>query len=136
MNKDLNTIKKLFVSKELAAILKEKGFNIPVIATYDKNGILTLFDYEFERSSELIAPLFSQVTDWLREKHYLHIEVELTDNTKEYYFQYTIVDSKNREYHDEDLIDQASSIIDYKLKSNTYYESLNEAILKALTLIK
>lgn len=69
MNREnIDTIKNSFVTKELAEKLKQKGFDLPVIALYDFIGDFTLYDYELTESN-LIAPLFSQVIDWLSENH-------------------------------------------------------------------
>jgi hypothetical protein len=38
----------------------------------------------------------------------------LVDNTKEFYYQPTIWTMKDREYHDEDMIDQAKMICKWR----------------------
>lgn len=62
-------MKKQFVTYEIAKKLEEIGFNYNVIATYDNEEKLTLFDYEIRASNQLIAPLWQQAIDWLREEH-------------------------------------------------------------------
>ena len=150
-------MKKEFVTYEIALSLKELGFSEPCLGFFDKelflfclvdqksdceintityknglNNIIADINYE----TIIIVPLYQQVTDWFREKHNIHIEVELTDNTMQFYYQYCIVDSKNREHHDEDMIDQATRIYNYNEKFHTFYEAREQAILKAIELCK
>jgi hypothetical protein len=66
----------LFVPYDLALLAKEKGFNYKVIATFNADKTIRLFDYQIERSSALIAPMFQQIVDWLRTKHELYITQE------------------------------------------------------------
>ena len=138
-------MKKQFVTYEIALKLKELGFNEPCFSAYTESGnLMDIGDYsnddkigELEGHSHYIsctAPLYQQVTDWFREKHNIHIEIELTDNTMQFYYQYCIVDSKNREHHDEDMIDQATRIYNYNERFNTYEEAREQAILKVIEL--
>lgn len=155
-------IEKQFVTYKIALKLKELGFNEECLAfsyidkqirwyyeEWDKlstsnfgfirNSIIDEYgrfeEDEFGNIEEIVAiPLYSQVIDWFREKHNIHIEIELTDNTMQFYYQYCIVDSKNREHHDEDMIDQATRIYNYNEKFNTFYEAREQAILKAIEL--
>ena len=146
-----------FVTYEIALKLKELGFDEECLAYYDikmlfpveqplpdefnttkTNNIYYNNDFHYTsiklEDDIIIAPLYQQVTDWFREKHNIHIEIELTDNTMQFYYQYCIVDSKNRECHDEDMIDQATRIYNYNEKFNTFYEVREKAILKAIEL--
>lgn len=146
-------MKEQFVPYEIALKLKELGFDELCFAHYvngdliTKTAILKSSTMQYYQQNNInpsnqykdkkcTAPLWQQVIDWFREKHNIHIEIELTDNTMQFYYQYCIVDSKNRECHDEDMIDQATRIYNYNEKFNTFYEAREQAILKAIELIK
>lgn len=144
-------IEKQFVTYKIALALKELGFDEPCIAIYRDGwndfGVTLISDgikikgtqsntlyYKSDKEMICLAPLYQQAIDWFREKHNIHIEIELTDNTMQFYYQYCIVDSKNREHHDEDMIDQATRIYNYNEKFNTFYEAREQAILKLIEL--
>jgi|GEM_PF-2003541 len=129
----------LFISYALAKKLKEKGFDLKCLAYY--SGVnLTYSPVIMGRSfptkkledHEFLAPLYQQVTDWLRNIHEIHIEIDLTDNTTEYYYSYCIINSKVREYDDQDMVDQAMRAYNWDYKSPDYYAALNTAIEDAL----
>ena len=72
---------KLFCPYELSLLAKDKGFNEPCFGFYytkDKELYLDDDDDEHGKAWEdiLKAPLYSQITDWLREEHKLHIGVD------------------------------------------------------------
>lgn len=152
-------MKEQFVTYEIALALKELGFDEPCLTTFDEDGRLqsiynidesSTYDEEFMDdtpdklycskrsvySDYAIAPLWQQVEDWLREKHSLFIEIELTDNTCEKHYQYCVVDSKNREYHDEDMIDQATRRYNFKDKYEAYSKAREAAVLMAIELLR
>ena len=114
---------------EIFKQLKKLGYKHYIDLTIEELDALSIND--IEKRIE-----YSLVIDWFREKYNIHIEIELTDNTMQFYYQYCIVDSKNREYHDEDMIDQATRIYNYNEKFNTFYEAREQAILKAIELCK
>lgn len=116
------------VSFELAKLLKENNFYKRTIPYY-VNGVLWnnvigklgSYDACSSNPSSLVnyndviaAPTIAQVVDWLYDEHGIWIGVELTDNTKDFYFQPNIWTTKDREYHDEDMIDQAKCICKWK----------------------
>ena len=144
MDTNGNYIQNQFCSYEIALKLKELGFNEVTFTYFKENctleeNIICLNGVKFWNLSdikEIAAPLWQQVIDWFREKHDIHIEIELTDNTTEFYYQYCIVDSKNREFHDEDMLDQATRICNYKEKFNKFYDAREQAILKCIELCK
>ena len=116
----------LFVSYELAVKLKEKGFDEPCFGYYaDGNWSVFADTTTCNTNSEFgfypTSPLYQQVIDWFREKH--EIEIHAVKQIEE---------------------DEYGGIVgwvgveDYSSKSckPTYYEALNEAIKKALKLIK
>lgn len=125
----------LFVSYELAKILKEKGFNEPCLAYYnpvvDTTGspMLKPVDTDFivyrDVSEPCVkAPLYQQVVDWFREKYKIDIELTKSDDFEYiYYFSYY---TSNNEFVDFEGYDE---------KGLTYYQSLNKAIEQVLKVI-
>lgn len=81
----MNTIKERYVSREVAKLLKDKGFDIPVNYEYhylitvpqfhrkkhDFNGI----EYRNCSSEWYSAPTQAMACDWIRDKHKIHIVV-------------------------------------------------------------
>ena len=151
------------VNLEIAKILKEKGFKESTEANWwiltkdhsdnymnrlpvDESKIFFAKDsceleskIQIDENTEhdvfhfLRAPTIADVVMWLYEKHGIWIGVELTDNTREFYFQPTIWTSKDREYHDEDMIDQAISICKWKeWRFNSPTEAYEAAIKHTL----
>lgn len=123
------------VNFEIAKLLREKGFNEPCTQLYFdgelKDITIQKVSYDDTLSSRYyIAPTIAEVVMWLYEKHTIWIGVELTDNTREFYFQPTIWTSKDRDFHDEDMIDQAKSICKWK---EWQYNSPAEAYEAAIT---
>lgn len=77
-------MKHLFVPYEIAVILKEKGFEPDFIMacfdTLNKNELQIttnahILDNKY-KERYITAPLYQQVTDWLREKHKIDICIE------------------------------------------------------------
>lgn len=152
MNKEINF--------EIAKLLKEKGFKQSTEANWwilakdhsdnymnglpvDESKIFFTKDscelesrIQIDENTEhnvfhyLVAPTIAEVVMWLYEKHTIWIGVELTDNTREFYFQPTIWTSKDRDFHDEGMIDQAKSICKWK---EWQYNSPAEAYEAAIT---
>ena len=75
------------------------------------------------------APEHWQVCKWLRVVHSIFIGIELIDNSRETCYQPTIWTMKDREYHDEDCMDQAKSICNWK---EWKYSTPEEAELEAI----
>lgn len=128
-------MKKYFVPFDIAKQLSALGFNEPVIAYWaaqydDDNDLLhglcvavnswAIFEgTDIEAKDDYPAPIYPQVIDWLREKHDIHIKLEMfEDNT----FEYVLVNN---------------SFTPSPIETNgmTYYEALNAAITEALELI-
>ena len=141
---------------ELAKLLVDKGIEIKSNKRYflNKNDEEITDEFIFEKYkgkvlnasidaaksvyaiSHISAPTIAEVVMWLYEKHKIWIGVELTDNTRDFYFQPKIWTSKDREYHDEDMTDQAKYISDWKeWRFNTPAESYKAAIEYCLTKI-
>ena len=97
-------MKKQFVTYEIALKLKELGFDEECLAWFDENKEIQIAPDVYKKWTSkpltnlniikvfnidcITAPLYQQVTDWIREKHNIHIEIELTDNTMQFYYQY------------------------------------------------
>lgn len=71
-------MEKLFVSFELALILKEKGFDSGCLAHYYRDGRFRYKPFIQDAAGnpnikneeeEISAPLYQQVIDWVREEH-------------------------------------------------------------------
>ena len=132
-------MKKLFVSYELAVRLKEKGFNEPCFAIYDNGRFLLRYksiNSKLKRNVKMdkkinqplvSVPTFQQVTDWLREKHDIHIHISRL---------YCYVDNKPRTF-DGWCVYVDNGIEDSDLECNsmfikTFYPTYNEALDKAI----
>jgi predicted ATP-grasp superfamily ATP-dependent carboligase len=114
----------LFVPYEIALKLKEKGFDEPSLAYYDKDkdfiiGILNNIGLK----RFISAPLYQQVVDWFREKHKIVIYVGLYDREDVNSWKYEI--TKYGEYKLMGMSKQFPC---------TYYEALTKAIEEALKL--
>ena len=75
-------IKEAYVSFEVAKLLKEKGFNVPCLRVYDKNGIICIrysgFDIPHNYTNTLLylCPTHQMAMAWLREVHNIFIVIE------------------------------------------------------------
>lgn len=105
-----------FVPYNLAALLKEKGFNEPCFAWY------TLVTEKLTLSTSMVehgqiykdyslAPTYDQVLDWLRVKHKIYIELIIDgwqddENVNEEYIGYRAFVwqvGKSKPHHNDDL---------------------------------
>lgn len=109
-------MKKLFVNYDLAVKLKEKGFDEKAFGRYYSVGNpqhIGLFtdmnsnDISGRKNTTLMcnAPLYQQVTDFLREKHSIHIWITpLSLTNYEYYYfiagGYTFSRNGYKSYYD------------------------------------
>lgn len=134
------------VTPEIALSLKEVGFNEPCIFGYnDYNALkaniaITNADTDDKIPnnrfySDLKAPLWQQVTAWFRNKYKLSIEINLIDNSIEFYYEYSIVCSNNRQHNDGEMLDQAE-ILYNDLKFKSYEEAREAGVLEAIELCK
>ena len=130
-------MKNLFVSFEIAKLLKEKGFNEDCLGFYsekysysNKTFPVKLYISEGHNETTVIkkveklcsAPLYQQVTDWFREKHSLIITI-LPHYREKDFVGYCIDDSLS-----------GCMKLNQELKAD-YYLVLNEAIKEAIKLI-
>ncbi len=132
-------MKKLFVSYEIAKQLKEKGFDEECFCYYDEGHELNLKSgrsfggimVQDCHQSNIIAPLYQQVIDWLREKH--NIDIWVSPFTLEN-LQGKLNcpnDTKSYSYF---ILKNGKWVAD-KCNFNDYYSALDEVITEALKLI-
>lgn len=148
----------LFVSYVIARELKKKGFNEPCLGFYDDDKLLHPSiqdvsamrimsenndqykeydedDYVFidfiptDKMPDILAPVYQQVIDWLREEHNIEINVNnYYRNSKNYKPEYQIYingQQQSIEYS------SSSSVVLYA----NYYAALNYGIEESLKLI-
>lgn len=116
---NLDTIKKSFVSEELAIEVAKRGFNYPVIARYKMNGDFELHDCEVEYRF-LHAPLYSEVLRWLSDEH--NIKLIESCNCIE----------KGKATWIWSIYSKVTGLLIHQV----YFETLEEAIFEALNYIK
>lgn len=125
-------MKKQFVTYEIALKLKELGFNEECFGYYTESRLLHLggrtgniddvkinkkyVEDICQNDNACSAPLWQQAIDWLREEHDVIIDVaKIFNGTDSYHFAINL---------------------EWEYFSGTYYEALEESILKAIELIK
>ena len=135
------------VDLETAKLLKDKGFDCKVSSYYSApteykpeltinrvfdNKKLALVNWNREDDFPWLfysAPEHWIVIKWLRVIHFIFIGIELIDNSRETCYQPTIWTMKDREYQDEDCMDQAKIICNWK---EWKYSTPEEAELEAI----
>ena len=138
-----------------AKLAKDKGFDCICRDCFNEhghtysNGWCEILDDFFEdgdfynsfiESKQFSEKYFTRPTQsllqkWLREVHSIHIKISLTDNSREYYWSFSFILSKNRDYNDEDCWDQAG-IRYFEDKFNSFEKALEKGLFEALSLIK
>jgi len=127
-------MKNLFVSCEIAKLLKEKGFNEPCLCIYERREIYSvqlptyasglLFKNVINKevgNKTICAPLYQQVVDFLRQKHDMVVSIKKDwCNGKVLGFE-GVIDDKNG------YIDTGTH--------KSYYHALDKAIKVAIKLI-
>ena len=144
---------KEFIPYELAVELKKLGFDELCLAVYrggDLYGTGTSVsrfygdghwelvknsDYDKDSNQWIVAPTYSQAFRWFREKYELSHSIELTDNSRHYFYDFTIYDSKNRDWNDEDCFDSCKRIYDDG-KFGKYEEAELECFKKLIEIVK
>jgi hypothetical protein len=86
-------MEELFVPFEIALELKEKGFKRDCFGYYYSTKLI--FNETLIRKSDLpfegiMAPMYQQVVDWLREDHHIIISVNFNIELKQFYGMITI----------------------------------------------
>lgn len=117
-------MKNLFIPYELAVIAKEKGFKEACFrswykAPYDEAVLTSEFD-SMNPNAFVLAPLYQQIIDWLREAHNIHF----TNIEDAGLYSFTV------KWHN------GLYFIKTSCKGGDYYEALINAIKKAFGLIE
>lgn len=120
---------KFIEDKELCIKLKEKGFDEGCLAKYrgqDFQPVCQMYaDFRYDKNSDigdetnywLACPTYSQVTDWLDEKHNFNIWIDCSKNRK---WIWTINFINDGDYIQSD-------------DDNKYFDSKKEALYDAIT---
>jgi hypothetical protein len=115
-------MKEQFVTYEIALELKELGFNEECLFWYNPTSIINLEGQYWRNSSNWLnsdqctAPLWQQVIDWLREKYDINIDIaKICNGSNNYHFALNLT---------------------WEYIEGTYYKMREQAILKAIELVK
>jgi len=124
-------IKRTYVSFEQAKLLKEKGFEIPILNWYHRETKkLNKNDLAFsinKLTDNYSAPEQWQVVEWLRINHGIWIVVNITIDDKWYFELYNLKDKRNSEIS---IVDE--NITDFHNSPQKAYSAAFDYILKEL----
>ena len=133
-------MEKEFVTYEIALKLKELGFDEPCCALFRHERLFPILGFEIINSikqSVIAAPLWQQVISWLKNECKLEIEVfkwvAKCYHNEELATPHYLFDIDKAFEYTNDWIYQS---INDDLKYHTYEEAREQAILKAIELIK
>ena len=129
-----NKLEDQFCSYKISLALKELGFNEECIGTYFPEFKLSDvgMDWNIKNLNDIddkycSAPLYQQAIDWFIEKYNLYLSIFPFYNESGDLFWYNIVDTK----------EEVSCLFESDLKKiNNYYKIREQAILKAIEIIK
>ncbi len=116
-------MKHLFLSYNLSLIAKEKGFVEECFAHYNEYKRLKIDNLVFFGKGEILAPTYSQIIDWFREKHGLHIR--LTRLIDRWHYKIQLLDN----------IGDPDKIQGYSGFEGNYTQGITKAIEEAFKLI-
>lgn len=89
-----------FVPATIAQQLKEKGFDQQCLAYYNTDPYLKIPVFNltkpFEHEWVLPTPLWQQVIDWLREKHFIDIMIRQTQKDGTAYYKITKIETEDK----------------------------------------
>ena len=133
----MSNLKDQFVTYEIALKLKELGFDEDCLGYYNSFNKLEidrylhpmLKEYSIPNNNQFIntiiiaCPLWQQVIDWFKERHDIHIYTDYYDNL------YGFATKLNKEK----LYNRYGS---FEPGFNTYQEAREQAILKAIEIVK
>lgn len=88
---------KEFVTRRVAELLNEKGFDEVCDWYYPKNGgeieMLDIYELNYRRESFISAPIVQAARDWLEDKYGFFIEISRSiDTNATYHYRYLIID--------------------------------------------
>jgi hypothetical protein len=121
----------LFLNKDLSLLATEKGYKGDYLAVYkDKTLHICVtskdsYSHMHKGAGWVTAPLYQQIIDWFREKHDIHLFVELYTIEGKNVYAYTLISNKIPD-------EEVGTDNQY---SNSYYIALNEGIKEAFKLI-
>jgi len=135
-------MKKEFVSYEMAVKLQSLGFNEPCICGYDTQKHLrgklahsqdqgTKIDWD-KHDTHIPAPLWQQVTAWLRDEHELNVFVGFRPNVKKWDSHSYDMKLNGKEYARERSMEKFMSAKVY----DEYHDALAAGVEEALMKIK
>lgn len=89
----------MYVSLEIARLLKKAGFKDPVSKCYDGSDCLCSYsndmkNYNVGGGKNISAPIYQQAIDWIYENHSIWIAIEICPNG--FFFKYL---QKRRQKH-------------------------------------
>ncbi len=135
-------MKKQFVTYKIALKLKELGFNEPCFGYYEvSNKIKDVIRLRFiehedtnpskqpKLSNDCLAPLWQQVIDWFEEKYNIHIWIYYCMILESHFYQI------RHELNSNSYDNYSNDLDSNKMHEFSYYESREQAILKAIELI-
>ena len=140
-----NYIQNQFCNYEIALKLKELGFNEEVIAAFNtEDKVLSVFAFSvpnkgifeqgFEKGWCIKAPLWQQIIDWFREKHKYSVSIHVDeDNSTPSDIKYWYCIDSFFEVPNNKIVREGIEEVD---NFNSYQEAREQAILKAIKLIK
>lgn len=137
-------MKHLFIPYELAVLAKEKGFNEPCLALYNREKALRVSNLNNpkDRNKDFIvpnnstsfpAPLYQQTIDWFRDVHKIHFYITPYGGETEKWYLANIGYTNKRTEDGRLFYDIRDKY--REIKFDTYYQALNEAITEAFKLI-
>jgi len=135
---------KIFVTKEIAYKLKEKGFNDASLAVYKNDKFYHIFEtFQLQDFSDCVkVPTWEQATDWLRNVKKIEVNpfkwgvvcYHVNENNVETKaLPHYIFDLERSFEYSNDFLYQS---IDDDLKYHSYEECREAAILKAIETIE
>lgn len=128
-------MKELFVPYELVVKFKEKGFDEPCLAIWNKESygdinLVIVKNYKIEYDYQWYAPIYQQVIDWFREQHNLVLDVfqQFDEVNFKYTGKWQVDISELKNYKDPHII-VVEDVYD------DYYDAWNKAIAECLKII-
>lgn len=128
------------VGIEVASKLKDLGFKENVNA-YFEDGELKIhnnvngWDFNSSFLTCVSAPHIGDAFDWFEDNHKLFVSFDKVDNTRYFYYDFQIINSKDREFYDEDMIDQARRNQDW-IKYPTKEQARQKALEKLIEIVE
>lgn len=121
-----------YVSFEVAKLLKEKGFDEPVMHHFTPDGTQRKFQQAFYRD-DVAQPTLQMAMKWLREEHNIHIAINICYTENPELFQPDYYAYVNSTVTGESLIKETCPLVqDNSLtpKGFTSYEEACESAIK------